>query len=122
VTVPWSSWTLPAALVAIWLVGWWRGSRRFRLWFALLAPAAAVAGLVLGVLAALEEADTPRGADVAQWAASVDGSSGFGTWLSGNSWHAVVVAVPLTVLTLIIEYVLLVLRDSGRDRQPGRRP
>jgi hypothetical protein len=101
-------------------VSWWRGSRRFRLWLALLAPAGAVAGLIAGVIATLSEPSEP-GAGVSQWASDVDGSTGFGDWLFSSSLLALFVAVPLTVVTLVVEYILLVRRTSGaRLRRLGQ--
>lgn len=104
----WDCWILPALLVVVWALSW-RGSRRFRLWFALLAPAGAVAGLVLGVVTALSGPSEPGGG-VAQWAADTDGGSRSADWVFASSLAALVVAVLLTVLTLVAEYLLLVRR------------
>ena len=117
-----SSWLLSILLVTIWAVAWWRGTRRFRLWFALLAPAFCVLGIVAAVLGALSGSDAsctssscPGGA-VQRWAASFDAPSAGVLWLEGNALLALGVAVALTVLTLVVEYVLLVLRDSPGER------
>jgi hypothetical protein len=45
------------------------------------------------------------------WAAGVDSSSGPAAWLGAGSLLALFLAVALTIVTLIVEYVLLVLRD-----------
>jgi hypothetical protein len=49
-TVTLTEWILPVLLLTIRVPSWWRGTRRFRLWFALLAPVACVAGVVLALI------------------------------------------------------------------------
>ncbi|MFI7596426.1 hypothetical protein [Actinoplanes sp. NPDC049681] len=125
-----TDWILPTVVLAVWGLSWWLGTRRFRLWFAVLAPFASVVGVVLGVLGAGSQADgecssSCAGGAVQRWAASFDSPSPGVVWLQTSAILALFVAVVLTVLTLIIEYVLLVLRDSGEERSGGqgaRRP
>jgi hypothetical protein len=111
-----TDWILPILLLAIWVPSWWRGTRRFRLWFALLAPVACGFGFILGVIGAITQADGPcsacAGGVVLNWADSVDSPTGVSAWLETSSLPALGVALALTVLTLIVEYVLLVQRDS----------
>lgn len=111
---------LPLLLLAVWVASWW-GTRRLRLWFALLAPMACVAGVVLAAIGSVSQASgscSPScdGSAVQRWAAGVDSPSAPVAWLGGNSVVALGVAVVLTVITLIAEYVLLVLRDSRQPR------
>jgi H+/Cl- antiporter ClcA len=115
-------WILPVLLLGIWAQSWWRGSRRFRLWFALLAPFACVVGTILGLLGSVTDSDDTcalpcDGGLVEHWAAGVDSSSGSAAWLGTGSLLALFVAVPLTIVTLIVEYVLLVRRDSADNRR-----
>ncbi|MFG1604958.1 hypothetical protein [Actinoplanes sp. NPDC049265] len=109
---------LPSILIlATWVLSWWRGTRRFRLWFALLAPTACLVGVVAGLLGAGAQAGVgcssscPGGA-VQRWAASVDAPSPGVAWLEASALRALLVAVVLAVLTLGVEYILLVLRDA----------
>lgn len=111
-------WILPALLVVVWAQPWWRNSRRFRLWFALLAPFACVVGIIVGLLGSTADGDGGcakpcKGGLVQHWAGSVDSSSAF----AASSALALFVAVALTIVTLIVEYVLLVRRDSA-DASP----
>ncbi|MEV4705085.1 hypothetical protein [Actinoplanes sp. NPDC049316] len=113
-----ADWLLPILLPAVWVLSWVWGTRRFRLWFALLAPFVCASGFVLGVVAAGSQADSScsspacDGGAVQRWAASFDSPPPAVVWLQTSSLAALFVAVVLTVLTLIVEYVLLVLRDS----------
>jgi hypothetical protein len=111
---PWTYWILPALVVAIWVVAWWC-SRRFRLWFAVLAPVAAVGGIVLGLTLIFSDPASCPGTscgDVSTWAASVDSPAGIDALLQAGSVLAFLTAVPLTLVTLVIEYVLLVRRQN----------
>ncbi|BEL05340.1 hypothetical protein Q0Z83_035310 [Actinoplanes sichuanensis] len=109
---------LPVLLVVVWVRSWWRGTRRFRLWFALLAPTGCVAGLVLAVIGAFSGAGSScsgsscTGSRVQRWAADVDAPSDVLVWWGRNAQLGLAVAVVLTVVTLIVEYILLVRRDS----------
>ncbi|MEV8506746.1 hypothetical protein AB0368_18300 [Actinoplanes sp. NPDC051475] len=113
-------WILPGLVLAIWMLSWWAGTRRFRLWFALLAPFACTLGLILGLIGAGSQADgscssSCAGGAVQRWAADFDSPSASVVWLQASSRLALFVAVVLTVLTLVVEYILLVLRDRRRN-------
>jgi hypothetical protein len=112
-----TDWILPVLLLAIWVPSWWRGTRRFRLWFALLAPAGCVAGIVVALIGAGAQASgscstTCDGSAVQRWADSYDSPSALTAWLGNSSVLALGVAVVLTLSTLTVEYILLVLRDK----------
>ena len=117
---------LPSILIlAIWVFSWWRGTRRFRLWFALLAPMACMLGVVVGLIGAGTQADDAcssscAGSAVQRWAESFDAPSPSIVWLQTSALLALFVAVALTVLTLVVEYILLVLRDSREARSQGQ--
>jgi hypothetical protein len=116
-----ADWILPVLLLAIWVPSWWRGTRRFRLRFALLAPVACVVGIILGLIGANAQSDgscssSCDGSAVQRWADSVDSPSGVSAWLGKSSLLAFGVAVALTLITLIVEYILLVRRDSREAR------
>jgi hypothetical protein len=116
-----TDWLLSILLVAIWVVSWWRGTRRFRLWFALLAPFVCMLGIVVGLIGAGSQADgscrsSCAGSAVQRWAESFDSPSTSIAWLETSALRGLFVAVALTVLTLIVEYILLVLRDSREER------
>jgi hypothetical protein len=115
-----ADWLLSILLVAVWMFSWWRGTRRFRLWFALLAPLVCVLGIVAGLIGAGSQAGAScspscAGSAVQRWAESFDSPSTSVAWLETSALLALFVAVALTVLTLVVEYVL-VLRDSGEER------
>lgn len=112
-----TDWLPSILLAAIWLLSWWRGTRRFRLWFALLAPLACVLGIVFGLVEADSQADgscssSCAGSAVQRWAESFDSPSRSVAWLEMSALRALFVAVALTGLTLFVEYILLVGRDS----------
>ena len=73
-------------------------------------------GFILGVIGAFARADGPcsacAGGVVLNWANSVASPTGVSAWLENSSLPALGVALALTVLTLIVEYVLLVQRVS----------
>jgi hypothetical protein len=123
-----SDWILPVLVLAIWVPSWWLGTRRFRLWFALLAPWACVLGISLGLVLELSGVDSQvdtctsscAGGAVQRWAATIDSPPPSIVWLQTSSLLALAVAAVLTVLTLIVEYVLLVLRDSRAARSRRR--
>ncbi|GAA4934278.1 hypothetical protein [Actinoplanes utahensis] len=115
---PWMQWALTALIVVMWARSWWR-DRTYRLWFALLAPAAAIGGGVLGLVLTFSEArEAARscvGSDchgVAAFTGRVDGADGLGPWITANSALAFPVAAGLTVLTMVVESVLLVRRHT----------
>ena len=118
-----SDWPLSVLVVTIWVVAWWRGTRRFRLWFALLAPALCLIGVVAGLLGALSGSDASctspscPGSAVQRWAESMDAPPAGALWLESNALLALGVAVALTVLTLIVEYILLVRREPDGKRR-----
>jgi hypothetical protein len=121
-----TGWLLSILILATWIFSWWRGTRRFRLWFALLAPAACVLGVVVSLIAAGAQADggcssSCSGSAVQRWAASFDAPTPGIVWLETSALRALVVAVALSVLTLVVEYILLVLRDSRAARSQGHR-
>lgn len=120
---PWAYWVLPALVLVIWVAAWWR-SRRFRLWFALLAPVAAVGGIVLGLALTVSEGREAASScvgrscgNVSGFAAGMDGATGIDAVVGAGSVLALLVAVPLTVVTLIVEYVLLVRRQNRQAAQ-----
>jgi hypothetical protein len=120
-----TDWLLSILIVAMWVFSWWRGTRRFRLWFALLAPLVCVLGIVVGLIGAGSQADgscssSCAGSAVQRWAENVDSPSTSIIWLETSALLALFVAVALTVLTLIVEYILLVLRDSREARSQGQ--
>ena len=125
-----TDWILPILLLVIWVPSWWRCTRRFRLWFSLLAPFACVVGIILGLIGANAQADDPcssscAGSAVQRWAPSFDSPPGGVAWLIESSLLALAVAVALTVVTLIVEYILLVRRDPREaplQRQSERDP
>jgi hypothetical protein len=122
-----TDWTLPVLVMAIWVPSWWCGTRRFRLWFALLAPFACALGIILGLIGAGSQADgschsSCAGSAVQRWAESFDSPSPAIAWLQTSSLRALLVAVTLTILTLVVEYILLVLRDSREARAQERSP
>ncbi len=115
--LPWSVWGLPVLFLAVWLALWWR-SRPVRLWFALLAPVAAVLGVCAGFLHHDEAGPCTRGSchDVPHWAASVDSASG-GSLLSTSALLTLPLAVTLSLITLVVEYIMLVRRQNAEARQ-----
>lgn len=114
-------WILPVLLVAVWASSWRLGTRRFRLWFAVLAPWVCVAGVILALAGSNAQADgsCPGGAyscdggAVQRWAASFDSPPASVVWFETSSLLALGVAVALLFLTLIVEYILLVLRQRA---------
>lgn len=121
----WQCWILPALLIVAWALLWWRGTRRVRLWFAALTPAGAVATFILG-LVMIQSGDDTSGSrpctgpvpctadDGARWAQSLASISDLALLITINAVLALVIAVPLAVLTVIVE-----LAKKARDR---RRP
>ncbi|GAA4608240.1 hypothetical protein BJY16_006740 [Actinoplanes octamycinicus] len=121
---------LPALVLAIWVPSWWRRTRGFRLRFALLAPVVCGLGFVMAAFLALTQGggscpgSCPGGA-VQRWAAGADNPAPLVAWLGASSLLAFLVSVVLTVVTLIVEFVLLVRRDARAGRtgngeaQPG---
>jgi len=114
------AWLPSVLLVAVWLLSWWLGTRQFRLWFALLAPLACVLGFVVGLIEAGSQADgscssSCAGSAVQRWAGSIDSPSASVAWLETSALRALSVAVAVTVLTLVVEYVLLVRRDMSGE-------
>jgi hypothetical protein len=100
---------LPVLLLAVWVTSWWLGTRRFRLWFALLAPWVCVAGIILAAFGSLSQADAScsmscDGSAVQRWAAEVDSPSATVVWLGRNSVAGLGLALALTGITLIVEY------------------
>lgn len=114
-SIPWSFWILAALVLVTWVAAW-RGSRRFRLWFAVLAPIAAIGGIVLGVALTIAQGPGPcvgrQCGSVAGFAAGLDNPTGIDAMLQANSLLALFVAAPLSTLTLIVEFVLLVRRQN----------
>jgi hypothetical protein len=114
---PWTYWIPPTLAVVTWVAAWWC-SRRFRLWFAVLAPVAAIGGILLGLALTLAEgpdaASTCMGSSCDTDAALSCMGSGCDTadLIGIGSILALLVVVPLTVVTLIVEYVLLVRRQN----------
>ena len=111
-----TDWFPSMLLVAIWVFSWWRGTRRIRLWFALLAPFLCVLGLVAGLIGAGSQAtgacsSSCAGGAVQRWAESFDSPSTGVAWLETSALLALPVAVALTVLTLVVEYIVLVRRE-----------
>jgi hypothetical protein len=111
-----TGWLPSVLLVAVWVLSWWRGTRRFRLWFALLAPSFCVLGFLAGLIGAGSQAggscsSSCAGGAVQRWTESFDSPSASVAWLETSTLLALPVAIALTVLTLVAEYVLLVLRD-----------
>ena len=62
---------LPGLVVLVWVASWW-GSRRFRLWFALLSPFGSVAAIVFAFMS-VPRASCDHGC-VMEWANNVDSS------------------------------------------------
>lgn len=126
----WESSPLPVLLVVAWLLLWWRGSRRIRLWFVGLAPFGAVVGVVLGLLEYLGERGPVRPVSCTpalcgDWGgvtAYRDATSGPGRLIFGNSLLALIVAVALGVLTLVVELLLAGGRTTLRLRTSGTGP
>ncbi|GLY07727.1 hypothetical protein [Actinoplanes sp. NBRC 101535] len=119
---PWYDGIAGVLVLGTWVAAWWR-SRRFRLRFALLAPAAAIAGIVLALVVTVETGRAAAGScagtdchDVAGFTARLDSPDGFAGLLGANATVALFVAVPLTAVTLIVEYILLVRRQNREDR------
>ena len=96
---------LPAVVVTAWPLLWWRGSRRLRLWFAALAPAALIAGLVLS--------DTVIKQERVMSCSTAGCESWFGLPLMANCLLALVVGAPLGIMTAVIDVALL--RDERRS-------
>jgi hypothetical protein len=121
---------LPVLLVVAWSLLWWRGSRRIRLWFVGLAPFAAAAGVVLGLLEYLGERGPARPVSCTpalcgDWGgvtAYRDATSGLGRLIFGNSLLALIVAVALGVVTLVVELLLAGGRTTMRLRTSGTGP
>jgi hypothetical protein len=72
-----TDWILSIIVPAIWVPSWWPGTRRFRLWFALLAPFVCALGFILGLIGADSPADgscssSCDGSAVQRWAESFD--------------------------------------------------
>jgi hypothetical protein len=118
--LPGQAWVLPGLLVAVWALLWWQGSRRARLWFAFLAPPGAILVVILAVVQSLQDADAAQGCtggpcdkDVAHFAAGVDTAQG--TLLSTNAFLALAVSLPLFLITMTVEYVLLVRRQNREE-------
>jgi hypothetical protein len=98
---------LAALLLVAWLCSWW-GSRRFRIWFALLAPFGVVAAIVAAFLSV--PAGSCAHGCVEGWAENVDSSEAL-----ANAAAALPVSLAIAVLTLIAELVLF-LRRNPPDR------
>jgi hypothetical protein len=104
---------LAGLLVIVWALSWW-GTRRFRIWFVLLAPLGAVVTIVLAFLS-VPAGSCERGC-VEGWADNVDGSEGV-----AGSLAALYASVVLAPITLIAELVLF-LRRNPVARPSGDRP
>ena len=122
----WRCWIFPVLLLAVWILLWRvRAGRRLRLWFAGLAPVGAVAGIVLGLIVVLgSESDGPERtcpgcpSGAAHWAVSLNSISDVGLLILVNAVFALVLAVPLLIITLLVELTRAPRRDS-RPVQPG---
>jgi hypothetical protein len=108
------SYFLAAVLVVAWVLSWW-GSRRFRLWFTLLAPFGAVAAIVLAFLSV--PAGSCTNGCVEGWANNVDSSENI-----ANALAALPVSLVLAAITLIAELVLFVRRNPPAPKPGGRPP
>lgn len=100
-----SSFFLAGLLVAVWVMSWF-GSRRFRLWLAMLSPFGSVVAIVTAFLT------VPRGSCehgcVMGWADSVDGSANL-----ANALLTFPVALAIAVITGIVELILLIRRKPS---------
>ena len=117
----WQDVVLPVLLVVAWLLLWWRGSRRIRLWYAGLTPLGAVAGFILGAVLAWNNSACAGAAcdSRGMLAAGNDGTMlDLGVSIMIKSVLAFAVAVALGLLTLVVELelelVLLGARARGR--------
>jgi hypothetical protein len=96
------SWFLAALLVGVWAFSWW-GPRRFRIWFAMLAPFGAVAAIVAAFLS-VPTGSCAHGC-VEGWATEVDRSEAL-----ANAVTALPVSLATAVITLTVELILFVRR------------
>ncbi|MFF5076543.1 hypothetical protein ACFY36_05800 [Actinoplanes sp. NPDC000266] len=98
------AWTLPVLIMTLWALSWRFSTRLFRLYFCPLAGLVCVAGLILGLVDAFG-GDSSGG--VQQWADGFGSEPGIAAWIGATSLLGLGVAAALTVLTLIVEGVLL---------------
>jgi hypothetical protein len=123
----WQCWVMPALLVLAWLLLWWRGRPRLRRWFAGLAPVGAVAVIVLGLIVIESVGSGAQGTACASsacaggsthWAASLAATSDLGLLIAVNGVLALLVVMPLTVVTVIVEVARLIRRRSAEQPVP----
>ncbi|WP_203830951.1 hypothetical protein [Actinoplanes palleronii] len=117
----WECWVLSVLLVVAWAVGWWRGRRRLRLWFAVLSPLAAVVFVFFGLIV-LQSEGTPGEScsgyhctGPADLSARIGDLDGFGMLIVVNGLLAFSAAVPLAVITVAVETTLAI-RRRGRAK------
>jgi hypothetical protein len=108
--LPWDAWILAVMVVGAWALSWWCGTRRFRLWFALLAPFGAVVGLVAGLVSMVSGCTSACAGNTQNRVGNADAVTGSAAGLVINFWVALPVTVALTLTTLVVEYILLVRR------------
>ncbi|MGK5679897.1 hypothetical protein [Actinoplanes sp. URMC 104] len=110
---------LPGALVAAWVVLWWRGSRRARLWFAALSVAGVIAACLLGtdMVKAAPGSPTSGGDDGAYWARSLASVPDDAVLVAVNAVLGLIVAVPLAAITALVE----LLRPARTQPRPDPR-
>ncbi|SBT53143.1 hypothetical protein [Micromonospora auratinigra] len=125
-------WILAALLVTTWLLLWRRPvHRRVRMWFAGLAPLVCAAVLAVGVTIISRDDGPAPGSCVdagpcgeggsAHWAHSLAAISDTGLAVTANALLAGVVALPLLVVTAIVELFRTAAARSARATGPGGR-
>ncbi|XVV16002.1 hypothetical protein ACQP2X_17105 [Actinoplanes sp. CA-131856] len=90
-------------------MSWRFSTREFRLYFGPLAGLVCVAGLIFGLVDAFS-AGGEEGGGVQQWADGFGPTSEVAAWVGATSLLGLGAAAALTVLTLIVEGVLLLRR------------
>ncbi len=116
VPYPWMLWILPGAVVLLWVRSWWR-TLEYRLWFALMAPITAFGGVVLALVLTLMQsraaARACAGSDchgVHGFTGAMDDQPGLLDLLGSGAALSLIVALPLTVVTSVVELVRFVRR------------
>ncbi|KUL41456.1 hypothetical protein [Actinoplanes awajinensis] len=121
--LPWRYATLPVLLVVAWTALWW-ASRRARMWFAGLAPAGAIAVVLLGAIQMLSPSDSARSCGTtscpggpADLSTRIDTlGSGPGALTMTVGLLTVIVATALMIVTLVVETTLMVRRHEKAER------
>ncbi|MGX6606621.1 hypothetical protein ACWKSP_31535 [Micromonosporaceae bacterium Da 78-11] len=122
----WQAWILSGVLVVAWVLSWWRGNRTSRTWFAVLSPSLALVTFLVGYLMIMFGGSDPGGSascagpspcsggSTTLWAESLGSISELAVAVCVNGVLAFLVAVPLVVLTILIDLARTALARYGR--------